>query len=176
MFKKKEKSKNAAFTEVYSEYYATIFGLLFLRSGDPDIAEELTQEVFIRYYNNIDDALHTRGWLLTTAKYVYYEHYRKIHRNPDTVSILDDDELFEQKAESDNHDIRIIISEAIESIKDHTDRMIFDLVTLQKYTHEEAGKHTGLSRRQIKYRHGLVVNEVIDALKKQGLNTLEEMI
>jgi RNA polymerase sigma-70 factor (ECF subfamily) len=176
MFQKKEKSKNAAFTEVYSEYYATVFGVLYLRTGNTDTAEELTQEVFIRYFNNVNDAVNPRGWLLTTAKFVSLEHYRKMNRNPDTVSIKDDDELFEKNVYSNGLDIRIIIDNAIESIKDHADRMIFDLVALQKYTFEEAGKLTGLSKRQIKYRHALVVREVIDALKKQGINSLEELL
>jgi RNA polymerase sigma factor (sigma-70 family) len=174
MFQKKEKSKNAAFTQVYSEYYATIFGVLYLRTGNADTAEELTQEVFIRYFNNMEGAVHVRGWLLTTAKYVLLEHYKKNKKNPDIIPIMDD-ELFEQKL-PDVTDIRIIIDNAIESIKDHTDRMIFDLVTLQKYTFKEAGTLTGYTKRQIKYRHALVVREVIDALKKQGINSLEELL
>ena len=72
--------KDAEFTQAYAEHYSAIFGALYKMTRDCDVAEELTQEVFIRFYNKMESAANVRAWLLVTAKYVAYEHHHRQDR------------------------------------------------------------------------------------------------
>ena len=168
--------KDAQFTEAYSRYYAVVYGALYSRTGDPDAAEDMTQEVFIRFFNKMEEAVNVRAWLLVTMKHVLYEHYRKVKNMPD--------ELAESEAMGDVsltfvngfRDTRIIIDHAVEAITDAADRSIFDLVAVQNYTYEETGELLGVSRRQVKYRYGLIVRQVLDFLHQRGIRNIEDLL
>lgn len=109
-------------------------------------------------------------------KNVLYEHYRKVKNMPD--------ELAEAEAMSDVsltfvngfRDTRIIIDHAVAAITDTTDRSIFDLVAVQNYTYEETGELLGVSRRQVKYRYGLIVRQVLEYLHQKGIRNIEDLL
>lgn len=167
--------KDVAFTDAFSEYYAVVYGTLYSRVGDPDTAEDLAQEVFIRFYNKMEDAVNMRAWLLVTAKYVLYEYYRKVKNQPDELAR---DEAFGDVSltfVNGFRDARIVIDQAITEIDD-ADRSLFDLVAVQNYTYEEAGSLLGMSRRQVKYRYGLIVRRVLDYLRRHGIHELEDLL
>jgi RNA polymerase sigma factor (sigma-70 family) len=168
--------KDADFTDAYGSYYAIVFGSLYSRTADFHAAEDLTQEVFIRFYSKMDRAVNHRAWLLTAVKHVLFEHYRRVKNSPDDIA----------KAEAFNdvsltfvngfRDTRIIIDKAMESINDETDQTIFDLVAVQNYTYEETGKELGLTKRQVKYRYGLIVRSVLEYLNKHGIHKIEDLL
>jgi DNA-directed RNA polymerase specialized sigma24 family protein len=60
--------KDAEFTDAYGRYYAVVFGSLYSRTGNFDVAEDLTQEVFIRFYSKMENAVNHRGRLLVAVK------------------------------------------------------------------------------------------------------------
>ena len=72
------------FDEIYRLYAKSVYGFLLKMSGDPNIAEELTQETFYRAVKNIDSC---RGsckisvWLCEIAKNLYIDYLRKSERN-----------------------------------------------------------------------------------------------
>jgi len=76
-------------------------------------------------------------------------------------------------------DQRLIIREILEdesTFGNIQNRLIFDLVAIQKYTMEEAAKELGLSRDQIKYRYGIINKNILLSLKKKGITNLEELL
>lgn len=70
-----------AIAQIHDAYYAPLYRYFSFRVGDPQTAEDLTGELFIRFVQ----ALHRRrgprdnigGWLYGTAANVLKEHYRK---------------------------------------------------------------------------------------------------
>ncbi|MGL4369457.1 MAG: RNA polymerase sigma factor [Spirochaetota bacterium] len=172
-----QSEKDNLFALAYSQHYAAVFGALYHHTHNLEISEELTQEVFIRFYNNMEKVDQTRSWLFATAKYVCYEHYHQQTRHPDEVALIEESDInSDRQAATDHKEVRIILQQAINAISQEQDRTLFDLVSIQKFTHEEAGKLVGLSKRQVKYRHAQVVNELLDALKKKGITSLQELL
>ena len=66
--------------QIYKQYAQTVYGFLLSRTGNPNLAEELTQETF---YRAIKASKSYRGegsvstWLCGIAKRVLYEYMRK---------------------------------------------------------------------------------------------------
>lgn len=168
--------KDADFTDAYGRYYAVVFGSLYSRTGDFDVAEDMTQEVFIRYYSNMEKAFNDRAWVLTAVKFVLYEYYRMVKNMPDTFAEAEAFNDVSLTFVNGFRDTRIIIDRAIDAIEDETDRSIFDLVAVQNYTYEETGFELGLTGRQVKYRYGLIVRSIIEFLNRMGIHSLEDLL
>ena len=165
------------FSEVYSNYYSVVYSAVYTKVGNSEDTEDITQEVFIRYYKKMDEIENSRKWLYGALKLVVLEYYRK--KKPADFDI---DEVFSDIAltfVNGFRDTRIIINEAIEEMdnyKDDIDRIIFDLIAVQNFTYKNAGKQLGLTRIQVRYRYGLIVRSIKDSLRKKGIKSLEELL
>jgi len=166
------------FIEVYSDYYPVIFGSVCSRINGIDDAEDITQEIFLRFYRKIEEVENPRKWLFGTMKLVLFEFYRS--RKEDATDI---DELQNDVSLSfvnGMRDLRMLLNEVLDDSEvfnnDEKNRIIFDLVAVQKYTLEEAAKEVGMSRDQVKYRYSLINRSILNTLKKRGVSNLEELI
>lgn len=73
----------AAFEALVTEHQRVIFGYLRSRLLHPDDAEDLTQEVFLRFYvtrAKFDTSQLVRPWLLGIARNLLREHIREVKR------------------------------------------------------------------------------------------------
>ena len=169
--------RNSKFIEVYNDYYSLIFGSVCIRINNIDDAEDIAQEVFTRFFNKMDEVENPRKWLLGTMRMVLFEFYKK--KRDDVVDI---DEVFSDVSLTffnGMRDQRLIIKEILEdesTFGNAQNRVIFDLLAIQRYTMEEAAKELGLSRDQIKYRYGIVNKNILISLKKKGITNLEELL
>jgi RNA polymerase sigma-70 factor (ECF subfamily) len=69
----------AAFTSLYRQYVARVYDYAAWRLADRHVAEEVTQEVFLRAFRGIAgcrDGASFGGWLLGIARFVIADHYR----------------------------------------------------------------------------------------------------
>ncbi|WP_079508180.1 RNA polymerase sigma factor [Mesobacillus jeotgali] len=71
------------FQKVYEEYSDKVYGYLLLLTGKKEVAEDLTQETFLRVYKNIhqfngDSQIFT--WLVKIARNVAIDHLRRGRR------------------------------------------------------------------------------------------------
>lgn len=68
------------FEELYEQYMTDVYRFLLKLSGNPDVAEELTQSTFAIAFENLSEF---RGeckitvWLCQIAKHEYYAFYKK---------------------------------------------------------------------------------------------------
>jgi RNA polymerase sigma-70 factor (ECF subfamily) len=65
---------------IYEEHYKTVYGFLVFFTGNISDAEDLTQEVFIQVIKSITNfnrAFQLRTWILSIAKHVAIDHYRR---------------------------------------------------------------------------------------------------
>ncbi|MBN1571061.1 MAG: sigma-70 family RNA polymerase sigma factor [Acidobacteria bacterium] len=93
---------DAAWEIVVSSYGKRIFNLSFRYINSREEAEDLTQEVFIRVYQNLKsyraEAGSFQNWLLRVARNLIIDHYRQIRRYPqaggseelETMNVKDD--------------------------------------------------------------------------------------
>ncbi|MGI5196532.1 RNA polymerase sigma factor [Streptomyces sp. CA-288835] len=96
-----------AFATLYNDHYSTVYRFLFSRTRDRHLAEDLTQEVFVRALRRIDtfDRRRTGGgfgaWLSVIARNLHLDHL-KLHRvqREFPVAELHDSHTRDRSAES----------------------------------------------------------------------------
>ena len=168
--------KQSAFTNSYSEYYSIVYGVLYSKVGNIDTAQDLTQEVFIRYYEKFEQVTNIKAWLLGVVKNVLYKYYHSIKNMPEELAIEESEWDVSLSFVNGFRESRIIIDESISQIDGKTDQILFDLISVQYYTLAEAASITGLSHRQVKYRYSLILKKVISHLNSRGIKQLEDLL
>ncbi len=93
---------DAAWETVVSSYGKRIYNLSYRYTGRTDEAEDLTQEILIRVYQNLktyrSEAGSFQNWILRVARNLIIDHYRQVRRYPqaggseelETMNITDD--------------------------------------------------------------------------------------
>jgi RNA polymerase sigma factor (sigma-70 family) len=169
--------KDREFTEVYTGHYSRVYSAIYVRIDDAEIAGDLTQEVFTRFYEKFDEVATPSKWLMGTMRYVLLEYYRKKYRKD-----MELDDLFQDVAftfVNGFREARIMIQDALEHEENFMvdmDKVIFDLVAMKGFSYGEAGEHTGLTKRQVRYRYGLTIRNLQNYFRKQGIHNLEDLL
>lgn len=76
--------------QIYQQHARTVYKFLLAQCGDPDLAEDLTQETFyqaIRSIDRFDGSCKLSVWLCQIARHLWYQHLRRHRREapmPDT--------------------------------------------------------------------------------------------
>ena len=71
------------FVKIYTGYLKDVYRFLLKLSGNPDVAEELTQVTFAAAFEHLDQFkgnCKISVWLCQIAKHEYYAYYRKSKR------------------------------------------------------------------------------------------------
>lgn len=93
------------FEQIYADYFNEVFQFLCRLSGNPHIAEEITQQTFTAAYKSIDKFRGTcklSVWLCQIAKHEYFSYYKKqskmvsMDENADTFLSLKEEGLEEK--------------------------------------------------------------------------------
>lgn len=170
--------RSSLFADAYNDYYPLIFSVVNTKINNFEDAEDICQDVFYKFYEKIDEVKNYRKWLYGTLRIAVLEYFRKKNKNEH----LNVDDVFNDMAltfANGFKDVRILITEAIEeseNFKDDKEQILFELIAVHNYTYEKAGKQIGLTRRQVKYRYGLIVKRVLKFLEKKGISSLEELL
>lgn len=166
--------KKSEFTEIYSDYYQVVYGVIYSKIMNSTDADELTQEVFMRFYSKMDTIENVRAWLFGTIHYVLLNFYREKkklnsedieqHLNDVSVTFL-----------NGFRDTRLIIDDAIARLEER-ERLLFDLIAVQNCTFEIASEHLGLTRRQTQYRYSLIIRDIRAFLSAKGITKIEDLL
>lgn len=166
-----------AFTENYNAFYPLVFSSLYRRLGDFHEAEDICQEVFIRYYRKIGEVENPRRWLLGALRIVVADYYREKGRKD-----IDADRLFDDVGAgyvNGFRDARLVITDALEEMRGNSaehDAELFDLVAVHGFTLLAAARHLAMTHKQARYRYGRAVQRFTAALDKRGIKSLEELL
>ncbi len=85
-----QKGDRRAFEELISLFYPYVSGFLLKTTKDPSLAEDLTQDTFLKMIHSIDK-YHVQGkasfgtWLITIARNCYIDYWRRNRTYPDTT-------------------------------------------------------------------------------------------
>lgn len=133
---------------IYRTYFHEVFLYVRALSGNESLAEEITQETFVRaikYIEKFDENAKIRAWLFTVARNIYFHDCRKkqiyvdiesLNRMPDvSIQILD----------------RMVEAETVQSLENSVDalpkvyREVFRLRIYGELTFEKIGNVYGKS-------------------------------
>ena len=92
-----------AWEEIVQAFSRRIFNLAYRFTSNPDAAEDLTQEVFIRIYRTLEQYDPKQGdlanWLMRLARNLIIDDYRHRQRNPqNTMADTVDDHQYHLRA------------------------------------------------------------------------------
>jgi len=147
------------FRLIFAQHHRFIFRFLYGMVGEHDLAEDLTQETFMRAYksmNTLRGESKLSTWLCGIAKNVALNTLRGRNREFPTLEINDqsvgklsdidgtapDDDLL-------NKELSNVIHDALGRL-DSDKRMVFILKTLQERSYDEIAEITGFSVPKLK--------------------------
>jgi RNA polymerase sigma-70 factor (ECF subfamily) len=141
--------------KIYEEYYKEVHSFLLFFTRDRNNVEDMTQEVFLRVYRLFLSSARPanfKAWILTVAKNVAIDHYRK-HK---FYSLLPDmffknlstkhgmpEAVFETKEEGS------YLQEAIQKLK-HQHRLIIFLRAIKEFSIKETAEILQCSESKVK--------------------------
>lgn len=147
-----------AFRLIFERYSRPVISFIYDMINDRGLAEELTQETFVRAYRNLgtmrqETKLST--WLFGIARNVARESIRARHRSNSHVDLDDETvmELSDQRpAPVDgllNKELNGLIQRALAAL-DEDKRVVFTLKVLHQRSYEEISEITGFSLAKLK--------------------------
>ena len=169
-------NKKDRFTELHDRYYPLVFSTVKTKVESLDDVLDICQEVFIVFFEKLEEVENPRKWLYGALRLSVFEYYRKKNSEANI------DEVFEDVSitfVNGFRDARIIIAEALEHEKNFSgddDRILFDLIAVYNFSYSEAARELGLTKRIVEYRYGRIVERILDSLKRKGIKNLEELL
>ena len=141
--------------ELYDAHVDRVYRLAYRMTGNDDLAQDCTQDVFIRAFQRLGDfrgeaALST--WLHTIATSVILNALRKVKRFRAREADLDAAEVVAASGREASPDLRERLHAAVDALPERY-RMVFVMHDVEGYTHEEIasamGTRAGTSKAQL---------------------------
>lgn len=163
-----------AFTELVEKYQKGIHALAWRKIGDFHIAQEITQDAFLRAYERLktlkDHSLFP-GWVYVIASHLCTEWHRK-KKHPvqslETTDVAEIDQVshsqyMEEKRDSDTvESLREVVQKLLQKLPE-SERTVMTLHYLGEMTCETISKMLGVSPNTVKSR----LNRARNRLKKE---------
>jgi RNA polymerase sigma-70 factor (ECF subfamily) len=148
---KAQSGDKEAFGLIFEEHHRFIYKFIYAMLGECSLAEELTQETFLRAYKSIyflRNESTLRTWLCGIAKNVVFSSYRdrKKEKNisaekPEDLNLLDDKNPAPD-ANFLNKELNQIIYSALRKLSEDK-RIVFILKEMQNLNYQEISEITG---------------------------------
>jgi RNA polymerase sigma-70 factor, ECF subfamily len=123
-----------AWEEIVQAFSRRIFNLAYRFTSNPDAAEDLTQEVFIRIYRTLDQYNPKQGdlanWLMRLARNLIIDDYRHRQRNPqNSMADAVDDHAYHLRAVGGSAQKEMERRELASQVQEGIDKLPPDLKT-----------------------------------------------
>ena len=137
----------SAFEQLYRNNERKIFGLCFRLASEPTLAEELTQDVFVRAWQKLssfEGRSAFSSWLYPLAVNVALSERRTRRRRNDREMATDDPTVFERPDRPAAPDTEVDLERAVARLPPGA-RAVFVLHDVEGYRHEEIASMTGMA-------------------------------
>lgn len=125
------------FQALYEDYYGKIMGYLYKRVQNREEAEELTQDIFYRFYQRYQkgkvDLEKTEPYLYRSAQNALYDLWRKKGRNPKIMTMEPFEDIHHSFAQEEEKLDQILVDELLENLSDE-EQTILDLRIIKGYS------------------------------------------
>lgn len=136
------------FDQIYNDYFQDVFYYLRSLSSNRDVAEELTQDTFVKAMKSLDKydgRKDIRAWLFTIAKNSFIDRCRKekhyaMEQQPDTLVTSEPSFVEKMMDQADAFQVHKILHEMPEPYKE-----VFSLRIFGELPFEQIGKLFGKS-------------------------------
>ena len=125
--------------QLYDAHVDRIYRLAHRMTGDATQAEDLTQDIFIRAFDRLDDYRGDGpfgGWLHRIATSVICSGLRRRKRLQERESIREDLTSFGHAAPAEDPDLKRRIDRAVADL-DESQRLVFVMHDMEGFTHQE---------------------------------------
>jgi RNA polymerase sigma-70 factor (ECF subfamily) len=129
----------AAERQLYDAHVDRIYRLAYRLCGDGALAEDLTQDIFIRAFDRLEDFRGDGplgGWLHRIATSVIFSALRRRKRVQEHESSREDLAAFGRPADQPDLDLRRRLDLAMAGLDD-THRLVFVMHDVEGFTHQE---------------------------------------
>jgi RNA polymerase sigma factor (sigma-70 family) len=155
----------SAFSYLYDNYAAALYGVIFRMVEDTPLAEDILQDAFIKIWNNFTQYDHTKGRLFTwmmnitrnltidTLRSKGYKKQKKISQDENSVTDYRDRSLNEARFDT------IGLRKQLQYLKPDQ-KIIIDLAYFNGYTQEEISKELNIPLGTVKTRMRTAIFEL----------------
>ncbi len=175
-----DKKKRESFISSYRKYFPVIFHRIQKSIGNKEDIEDICHEVFIEFFNKLEDINEPLKWLMAVAKNKIALYYRKNNIKPEEpLDLLNPENNRSVSVTDTAKEARILLSQEIENpdnYADETDRIVFELIAIFKYSYKQAAAQLGLTRRQIVYRYKKIIKKMISNLRAKGITDIKDIL
>jgi RNA polymerase sigma-70 factor, ECF subfamily len=156
------------FEALYRANYRRVYALTLRMTCDPERAEELTQDVFVRVWRNLDSfrgesAVST--WIHTVAVRTILQHIRGESRREARIMSTDDVSRYAAEARRAMPETRIDLERAMARLPQGA-RNVLLLVDVEGYPYEEAASLLGVTTGTVKSQLHRARRLMMEALER----------
>jgi RNA polymerase sigma-70 factor (ECF subfamily) len=181
LIKKAQKGDVTAFNRLVLHYQEAVYNVAYRIMGEPQSAEDATQEAFISAYNALNSFRGGRfkSWLMRIATNACYDELRRRKRRPQTSldNLMDENESFAYlRSAVDGPEVAQQRLEVMHAIEDclrtlpDDQRITAVLCDVEGYDYQEIAGITGVSLGTVKSRMSRARARLRDCL--QGVKEL----
>jgi RNA polymerase sigma-70 factor (ECF subfamily) len=165
-----------AFMLLYERYWDSLYGFVFGRTRNKEVAEEILQNLWIKILEDTnaiqtDESESAKGYLLRYLHYRIIDFYNSSKKNSATISIdasdipieITDTEYFEILEENDISALFKMIDEVVSQLS-ATEREVFDMRIRKNMSVEETAKALGLSSKTVSNKLSKTLGEIREKL------------
>jgi RNA polymerase sigma-70 factor, ECF subfamily len=159
---------DVAFEEIYRAHYRRVYALTLRMTCDPERAEELTQDVFVRVWQTLssfrgESALST--WIHTVAVRTTLQHLRAEGRREARVTTTGDLTRYAAEAKRAMPDTSIDLERAIAALPAGA-RSVLLLVDVEGYPYDDVARLLGVTVGTIKSQLHRARRLMMEALER----------
>ena len=146
-----------SFSILLDRYQKRVYGFIFSKIHDPDLADDIFQDTFIKVVKNLrlgkyNDEGRFLSWVIRIAHNLIMDHYRKINRIPKHESKIESFDILDRLIEQSINIEEIMIETQIHSdlfllideLPD-TQKEVLRMRLFQKMSFKDIGDQTGVS-------------------------------
>ena len=151
-------------TWLFERYHKRLYGFLWRMCADQDVAQDLTQNVFlrmIRYRHTYRTGHSFQTWIFQIARNVFTDHYQQtkafsvMHSDVETVH----DKLADPQEEIQRQERENVLHRSLERL-DAEQRELIVLTRFQQMKYEEVADLLGLSVANVKVKVHRAINRL----------------
>ena len=173
-----------ALAELYDQHAARVFGLCLRILNEPQLAEDVLQEVFVRVWERADSFKRTRGsftaWLMGITRNTCIDQLRRLRARPQAAEIGADEEAFPfEEALADlaadvpeaavANERAALIRRAVTALS-REQRLVIELSYFRGFTRREIAKKLQWPEGTVHTRARLALQNLRQQLTALGLN------